>query len=370
MRSVPTDLAAHLTGGATTLATCWIVRRRDGGVFGFTDHDRSLTIDGVACEPASGFDRSTATRSSGFAVGEEEIAGALSSDAITEADLADGRWDGATVEIHRVNWAAPAERMRLRTATIGEVTRADAAFRAELRGPAFALEQPTGRVFGRGCDATLGDARCKVAGCVHDGGDGGGDRCRGTDRRVGRRRVCGALVRQGDADGDNGAAAGFTLAIEDHWIEGGTALLAPGAPRRCRWRPDGRVARRRLRQALRDLPREVRQHGELPRLSHMPGPRFRLLLCPRRGRRRRRRAVLMTRDDIISETLSWLGTPYRHQASLKGVGCDCLGLVRGVWRALVGPEPEPTPAYSPDWARPGRARACRPRPTGIWSGSG
>ncbi len=107
---LPPDLAAHLSGGATTLATCWIVRRRDGAVFGFTDHDRTLTVDGVACEPASGFDRSAATRSAGFAVGEEEIAGALSSDRITEADLADGRWDGASVEVHRVNWAAPTER--------------------------------------------------------------------------------------------------------------------------------------------------------------------------------------------------------------------------------------------------------------------
>jgi NlpC/P60 family putative phage cell wall peptidase len=58
----------------------------------------------------------------------------------------------------------------------------------------------------------------------------------------------------------------------------------------------------------------------------------------------------MTRDDIVAEARSWIGTPYRHQASLKGVGCDCLGLVRGVWRAVVGPEPEPAPAYAPDWA--------------------
>lgn len=58
----------------------------------------------------------------------------------------------------------------------------------------------------------------------------------------------------------------------------------------------------------------------------------------------------MTRDDIVNEALSWRGTPYRHQASLKGVGCDCLGLVRGVWRALIGPEPEPIPGYAPEWA--------------------
>jgi NlpC/P60 family putative phage cell wall peptidase len=57
-----------------------------------------------------------------------------------------------------------------------------------------------------------------------------------------------------------------------------------------------------------------------------------------------------SRQDIIAEARSWIGTPYRHQASLKGVGCDCLGLVRGVWRALVGPEPERAPPYAADWA--------------------
>jgi NlpC/P60 family putative phage cell wall peptidase len=56
------------------------------------------------------------------------------------------------------------------------------------------------------------------------------------------------------------------------------------------------------------------------------------------------------RERVTAEALTWLGTPYRHQASLKGVGCDCLGLVRGVWRALYGTEPEMMPAYTPDWA--------------------
>ena len=58
-------------------------------------------------------------------------------------------------------------------------------------------------------------------------------------------------------------------------------------------------------------------------------------------------------DAIIAEASSWIGTPYRHQASLKGVGCDCLGLVRGVWRAVVGAEPETPPPYAPDWAESG-----------------
>lgn len=60
--------------------------------------------------------------------------------------------------------------------------------------------------------------------------------------------------------------------------------------------------------------------------------------------------TMTEQTDIATLTKGWLGTPYRHQASLKGVGCDCLGLVRGVWRERFGEEPELPPAYAPDWA--------------------
>ncbi|MFN3671541.1 MAG: NlpC/P60 family protein [Bosea sp. (in: a-proteobacteria)] len=58
----------------------------------------------------------------------------------------------------------------------------------------------------------------------------------------------------------------------------------------------------------------------------------------------------VSRDAIVAAARDWLGTPYHHQASLCGVGCDCLGLVRGVWREFYGAEPEPLPAYSRSWA--------------------
>jgi NlpC/P60 family putative phage cell wall peptidase len=58
----------------------------------------------------------------------------------------------------------------------------------------------------------------------------------------------------------------------------------------------------------------------------------------------------LARAAIVAEARAWIGTPYRHQASLKGIGCDCLGLVRGVWRAVLGAEPEGVPAYAADWA--------------------
>ncbi len=67
--------------------------------------------------------------------------------------------------------------------------------------------------------------------------------------------------------------------------------------------------------------------------------------------------MIITRSLIVAETRGWIGTPYRHQASLKGVGCDCLGLVRGVWRSVIGEEPERAPAYAPDWAEAGGIEA-------------
>jgi NlpC/P60 family putative phage cell wall peptidase len=59
-------------------------------------------------------------------------------------------------------------------------------------------------------------------------------------------------------------------------------------------------------------------------------------------------------EQIVSLARSWIGTPYVHQASVKGVGCDCLGLLRGIWRELHGEEPEDMPPYAPDWDVRGR----------------
>ena len=59
------------------------------------------------------------------------------------------------------------------------------------------------------------------------------------------------------------------------------------------------------------------------------------------------------RAAAVEAARGWLGTPYRHQASMRGVGADCLGLVRGVWRDLLGPEPAVPPPYQPDWAEVG-----------------
>jgi NlpC/P60 family putative phage cell wall peptidase len=62
---------------------------------------------------------------------------------------------------------------------------------------------------------------------------------------------------------------------------------------------------------------------------------------------------VIARDRVVELTRAWIGTAYHHQASVRGAGCDCLGLIRGVWRDLYGTEPEQPPPYSPDWGEVG-----------------
>lgn len=59
-------------------------------------------------------------------------------------------------------------------------------------------------------------------------------------------------------------------------------------------------------------------------------------------------------SQVVDAARGWIGTPYVHQASVKGAGADCLGLIRGVWREVCGGEPEAVPAYTPDWSEPQR----------------
>ena len=162
MKTLPAGLQDHLDSGATTLAWCWKLERRDGIVLGFTDHDGDLAFHGVTFAAATGFTASEVVSSLGLAVDNLEVEGALAAAAITEADLGAGVYDGATVELWRVNWTDVSQRVLMRKGALGEVSRGELAFTAELRGLAHALQQATGRTYQRLCDADLGDARCGV----------------------------------------------------------------------------------------------------------------------------------------------------------------------------------------------------------------
>ena len=160
MKGFAQDLKAHLASGATTLARAFVVTRRDGVVLGFTDHDRDLSFDGITFRADSGLTAKALQQATGLAVDNTEAFGALRSDAICEADILAGRYDGAEVQGWLVNWAEVAQRHVVFRGSIGEIERRGGAFKAELRGLTEGLNRPLGRVYQAPCSAVLGDGAC------------------------------------------------------------------------------------------------------------------------------------------------------------------------------------------------------------------
>lgn len=155
------DLYEHLASGNTTVCRIWTVTRRDGVVLGFTDHDQDLLVDGVAHHAATGLTARALQQSTGLAVDNSEMSGAISGDVIKAEDLAAGRYDGAEVAVRLVNWSKPDEIAFQFRGHLGEVSRTGSEFRAELRGLADGLNQPVGLAYTRECSAVLGDKRCR-----------------------------------------------------------------------------------------------------------------------------------------------------------------------------------------------------------------
>ncbi len=208
MKTLPTGMQAHLDDGTTTLAWCWRLTRGDGQVFGFTDHDLTLTFDGTSFEPESGFTASEIRSGSDLSVDAQDAEGVLTSARITETDILDGRWDDAGVEIWRVNWADTTQRVLMRRGAIGQVRRGRLNFVAEMRSLAHVLGQTVGRTFQGNCDAELGDVRCGInLGDVAYKGLG----------------TVGTLV------GDRGFTTSGLTAFADGWFALGTVTWLTGA---------------------------------------------------------------------------------------------------------------------------------------------
>lgn len=153
-------LYGHLATGVTTVCRAWAVKRLDGVVLGFTDHDRDLTFEGITFRANSGLTASALQQGTGLAVDNSEAMGALSDASVSEADILAGRFDGAGVRIWLANWSDVSERVLQFRGTLGEIVRTGGAFKAELRGLTEALNQPQGRVYQRDCTAVLGDRQC------------------------------------------------------------------------------------------------------------------------------------------------------------------------------------------------------------------
>lgn len=155
-------LHAHLATGLTHVCQCWAIRRQDGVVLGFTDHDRALAFDGITFTADSGMSAKALSATTGLSVDNTEAAGVLTADSVTEEDIAAGRYDQAEVTIWDVQWDdVTARQVRFR-GTMGEITRNGASFQVDLRGLAEALNQPQGRSYLKTCSAVLGDTACGV----------------------------------------------------------------------------------------------------------------------------------------------------------------------------------------------------------------
>jgi uncharacterized phage protein (TIGR02218 family) len=297
MRVLSSGLQDHLDTGATTLAWCWRITRNDGVALGFTDHDRDVAFDGTVFEAASGFTGSEITGAVGLNVDTLEVEGAIQSDRLNEADLAAGLFDNALIEIYRVNWAEPEQRVLMRYGNLGEVARGAQHFRCEVRGLAHELQQPQGRIIQYGCDADLGDAACAfdLDQPAFSSNDGVVDALGASPRSFtasGLDAFANGWFTRGLVTWLTGANAGRAAEVKLHRksSSGVTVELWPGrgASDRRQFQGHGR-----LRQAVRDLPQKVRQHAQLSRLS----PRARQRLYAEGGeppRQERRAAAAVT----------------------------------------------------------------------------
>lgn len=209
MREIPASLRAALDGGATRLARCWRLARRDGVVLGFTDHDGPLTFDGIHYEPDAGFTPSAVETTTGLSADTHEVTGALSSARITDGDIARGAYDSAEVVLYLVDWAEPASRLLVSRGLIGEIRRGDnGLFEAEITGLSDRLGQPFGRAYLATCASRLGDAKC------------------GVDLSLPQHRAQGAVV---NVVGSQRFSAAGLAGIADHWFAGGRLVWTAGA---------------------------------------------------------------------------------------------------------------------------------------------
>jgi len=152
LKTLTPEMQAHIAEDVTRLATCWRLQRTDGGIMGFTDHDRDLTVDGEPYCACTGMTPTNVTSSSGLAVDNLDVESVLEDNRITEADIAGGLYDGAEIRIFQVDWQNPDDgKINLRRGTIGNITIADDGFVAEQRSMMQALQHPVGSVVSPSC---------------------------------------------------------------------------------------------------------------------------------------------------------------------------------------------------------------------------
>lgn len=163
MRTVPAAITTARQSASSRLAKIWRIERTDGVILRFTEHDRDLVVDGQTFLATASFDPSAIKASADLSVGDLEVFGAFDSNYITERDLLAGLYNGASFWVAECLWDNVAAGKDIQKfGWLGRVKESGGTFKAELLDPTMKLQQPILRTFGAACDATLGDARCKV----------------------------------------------------------------------------------------------------------------------------------------------------------------------------------------------------------------
>lgn len=202
--------AAMLEEPLNTLAFCWRIARCDGVTIGLTSHDRDLVIGGLPYRAAPGMTPAAVRSGIGLDGEDSDMARSLTSDAISEADLMAGRWDGAALELRLTQWEAPgALWLLLARGEIGAVARKGGAFSAQLIGAAAVLEGPVAPSTSPDCRARLGDRACRVD-------------------MAGRRRIVTVMAVDGADVTIGGLVAGDYAFGTLRWMSGANAGLTQG----------------------------------------------------------------------------------------------------------------------------------------------
>jgi uncharacterized phage protein (TIGR02218 family) len=234
MRVLPDAMNAAIESGAAGLCTVWMVSRGDGARLGFTDHDEPLVIESVACSAASGWTLGAAHSELGTGAGLAAASGALDSAALTDGDILKGLYDDAALEVWRVLWTDPSQKVLLWRGRITRLVRQGQGFTAEIEGPLGALARVAGRTYSRTCDTALGDGRCRalVSGAAFNGA--GAVTGVSQDRRLavsGLDAFASGWFASGLIAWTSGANAGLTARIAAHQTgAAGVVLVLANTP--------------------------------------------------------------------------------------------------------------------------------------------
>lgn len=164
MRTISTAMLGYLAADVRTLSACWLITRKDGQVFGFTNMDEPIVYGGQLYKSAGGFTASAIEANSNLSVANLEAA-ALFDGSVSKADIQAGVWDNAAISIFLVNpFDLSAGQVPLTAGTLGQFQVLNGKYTTELRSLAQQMQQAYGQFYSSNCRATFGDSRCNIAG--------------------------------------------------------------------------------------------------------------------------------------------------------------------------------------------------------------